>query len=76
MEQGLCDPTDQGVLGEGMVTDQPNTFEVTVPLIKGSHPIRIDYFQQGGGSALRVFWRYGDEPFTPIPPSALIPAQP
>ncbi len=67
---------DDMVLGEGMVAGQPNTFEVTAPLAKGSHPIRIDYFQQGGGSGLRVFWRLGDEPFTPIPPSALIPARP
>lgn len=67
---------DDLVLGEGMVPGQPNTFEVTVALFPGNHPIRIDYFQQGGGSALRVFWRHGDQAFTPIPPSALIPAQP
>jgi hypothetical protein len=67
---------DDIVLGEGMVSGQPNNFEVSVALSAGNHPIRIDYFQQGGGSALRVFWRHGEESFTPIPPSALIPAQP
>ncbi len=67
---------DDIVLGEGMAAGQPNTFEVRIALSAGIHPIRIDYFQQGGGSALRVFWRKGDASFTPIPPSALIPAQP
>jgi hypothetical protein len=67
---------DDLVLGEGMVAGQPNEFEVTVALSAGTHPIRIEYFQQGGGSALRVFWRRADQAFTPIPPSAFIPARP
>ena len=67
---------DEIVLAEGMVAGRPNEFEVTVALSAGTHPIRIEYFQQGGGSALRVFWRHGDQALTPIPPSALIPARP
>jgi hypothetical protein len=67
---------DDMVLGEGVTPGQPNDFEVTYNLSAGNHPIRVEYFQQGGGTALRVFWRYGDQAFTPIPPSALIPAQP
>jgi len=67
---------DGDALGEGLIPGQPNNFETTVELKVGDHPIQIDYFQQGGGSALRLFWRYGDEELTPVPPDALIPIQP
>ena len=67
---------DSHVIGEGVTPGQPNNFDTVVDLEAGEHPIRIEYFQQGGGSALRVFWRFGDQPFTPIPPSVLTPAQP
>ena len=67
---------DGNVLGEGLISGQPNTFETTVELEVGDHPIQIDYFQQGGGSALRLFWRFGDEDLAPVPPDALIPIQP
>lgn len=67
---------DGSVLGEGLTPGQPNNFDVTVELEAGNHPIQIDYFQQGGGSGLRLFWRHGDEPLAPVPPTALIPAQP
>jgi hypothetical protein len=67
---------DGGTIGEGMIAGQPNRFEATVNLESGDHPIQVEYFQQGGGSALRLFWKYGDQPFTPVPPSVLIPGQP
>jgi PA14 domain len=67
---------DGNVLGEGLIPGRPNTFETTVELEVGDHPIQIDYFQQGGGSALRLFWRFGDEDLAPVPPDALIPIQP
>ncbi len=67
---------DGNVLGEGVTAGQPNNFEATVDLSLGNHPIQVEYFQQGGGSALRLFWHLGDQPFTPVPPSALIPAHP
>jgi len=67
---------DGNVLGEGLIPGQPNSFETTVELEVGDHPIQIDYFQQGGGSALRLFWRYSDEQLTPVPPDTLIPVQP
>ena len=67
---------DGSVLGEGLIPGQPSNFEATVELEAGDHPIQIDYFQQGGGSALRLFWRYGDEELTPVPPGALSPIQP
>jgi 4-amino-4-deoxy-L-arabinose transferase-like glycosyltransferase len=67
---------DGNVISEGLIAGQPNTLEATVELTAGDHPIQIDYFQQGGGTALRLFWRYGDQPLIPVPPTALIPAQP
>jgi hypothetical protein len=67
---------DGAVLGEGLTAGQPNDINATVNLSSGDHPIQIDYFQQGGGSALRFFWSYNGELLTPVPPSALIPAQP
>jgi hypothetical protein len=67
---------DEQVVGEGMIPGQPNNFDVTVALPEGEVPIRLEYFQQGGGTALRFLWRLGDGPFSPVPPSALIPATP
>jgi hypothetical protein len=67
---------DGNAVSEGLIAGQPNTLEATVELTAGDHPIQIDYFQQGGGTALRLFWRYGNEPLSPVPPTALIPAQP
>ncbi|HSL44293.1 MAG TPA: PA14 domain-containing protein [Anaerolineales bacterium] len=63
-------------LGEGLTPGQPNRFEAIAELEAGDHPIQIDYFQQGGGSGLRLFWQHGDEQFMPVPPAALTPAQP
>jgi cytochrome c len=67
---------DGQVLGEGLEAGQPHNFEATVDLTAGDHPIQIDYFQQGGGTALKFFWRHGDGPETPVPPAALVPGQP
>ncbi len=60
-------------LGAGLKPNQPNDFEVNTALTKGRHPIQIDYFQLGGGSALRLFWQFGDRPLTPVPPEVLSP---
>ena len=67
---------DGNVLGEGLTAGQPNSFGANIDLEAGDHPIQIDYFQQGGGSGLRLFWSHDDSPLTPVPPTALIPAQP
>jgi hypothetical protein len=67
---------DGNILAEGLTAGQPNEFETNVELQAGDHPIQIDYFQQGGGSGLRLFWSYNGEPLTPVPPTALIPAKP
>ncbi len=71
MEQELI--IDGVELGASLEPNQPNDFEVRTELTKGRHPIQIDYFQQGGGSALRLFWQFGDNPLTPIPPEVLFP---
>ncbi|HTP00988.1 MAG TPA: PA14 domain-containing protein [Anaerolineales bacterium] len=67
---------DGTVLGEGMTAGQPNNFQGSMLLAAGDHPIQLDYFQQGGGSALRLYWRSLDQDWAPVPPEALIPAQP
>jgi hypothetical protein len=67
---------DNTVIGEGVTPGQPNSFEATVELPAGEHPIEVEYFQQGGGTALRFLWRFGDQPLTPVPPSVLTPAKP
>jgi hypothetical protein len=67
---------DGNTLAEGMTAGQPNEFDTNVELQVGDHPIQIDYFQQGGGSGLRLFWSFNGSPLTPIPPTALIPAKP
>lgn len=60
-------------LGAGLIPNQPNDFEVKTQLTKGRHSIQIDYFQQGGGSSLRLFWQFGDNPLVPIPPEVFNP---
>jgi len=67
---------DGQVLGEGLVAGQPNSFDAEVDLAPGDHPIQVDYFQQGGGTALRLIWSRDGGPETPVPPAALVPAQP
>lgn len=67
---------DGNVLGEGLTPGQPNDFETNVELEARDYPIQIDYFQQGGGSGLRLFWSYNGGPLTPVPPAALFPAKP
>lgn len=67
---------DGQVLGEGLILDQPNDFRASANLEPGDHPIQIDYFQRGGGSALEFYWRLPDGAEAPVPPSALLPESP
>jgi hypothetical protein len=64
------------VLGEGLAPDRPNNFEASLDLKPGDHPIQIDYFQRGGGSALEFYWQMPGGDQTPVPPSALVPEVP
>jgi hypothetical protein len=67
---------DGQTLGEWMEAGKPNTFDATLDLAAGDHPIEIDYFQQGGGTSLKFYWSKDGGEVTPVPPTALIPASP
>ena len=67
---------DGRVLGEGLTPYRANAFESEASLQPGDHPLAVEYVQYGGGNGLRLLWRHGDGPFEPVPPSALIPAEP
>ncbi len=67
---------DGQVLGEGLEPGRPNELTAEVDLAAGAHPIQIDYFQAGGGTALRFYWSRDGGLETPVPPAALTPAQP
>ena len=64
---------DGAVIGEGLVPNQINDIDVTVELAVGDHPIQIDYFQAGGGSALEFKWQPPGEPVSVVPMEALVP---
>ena len=64
------------VLAKALEGGAEQSFEVSVDLSQGDHPMVLDYFQQGVGSSLRVYWQRGDGPMMPIPPDALVPAEP
>ncbi len=67
---------DGKTLGDGTNVGHPNNFDVSVPLPAGDHTLEVDYVQQGGGSALRFYWRTPEQDWSPVPPDVLTPAQP
>ncbi len=74
-DDGVRFSLDGAVLGEGVIPDQPNSLNTGLELAPGDHPIEIDYFQRGGGSALEFFWSPPNRPEVPVPPSALLPGR-
>jgi hypothetical protein len=62
------------VLGEALTPDRPNQIWAERELSPGRYPIRIDYFQRYGGSALEFFWQPPGESEQPVPPRVLYPA--
>ena len=64
---------DGQVAGESMTPDQPNTVTVDLDLTAGPHPIRIDYFQRGGGKAMAFYWTPPHQPEQPVGPAYLHP---
>lgn len=64
---------DGETLGEALIPDRPNQVWVERELSPGLYPIRIDYFQRHGGSALEFFWQPPGEVEGPVPPGVLIP---
>jgi alpha-D-xyloside xylohydrolase len=65
---------DGRVLAEGMVPDTANVIRTSMKLTAGPHPIRIDYFQRGGGKSLEFFWRPPGLPMQPVSAQYLRPA--
>lgn len=76
VDDGARVTLDGKVIGEEMGAGAEHNFEMSVELDKADHPIVIDYFQEGVGSSLRVYWQKGDAPMIPIPPDALVPPSP
>jgi len=64
---------DGEVIGVGLVPNQTNDIDVQVELAAGDHPIQVDYFQAGGGSALEFRWQPPGEQVSVVPMEALIP---
>ena len=70
-DDGVRFTMDDKVVGEAMTPDRPNTVDVTLHLTAGPHPIRIDYFQQGGGKTMRFYWTPPGQPEQPVGPAYL-----
>jgi len=64
---------DGSVVAESLVPNQINDIDVQVELAAGDHPIQIDYFQAGGGSALEFKWQPPGEKVSVVPMEALVP---
>ncbi|HEY65032.1 MAG TPA: hypothetical protein G4O02_10725, partial [Caldilineae bacterium] len=73
-DDGLRVWLDGRLIGEGINPVGVNIVEATVPLSAGRHAIRIDYYQEGGGKALELWWAPPGRPRQVVPPSALYPA--
>jgi hypothetical protein len=67
---------DGEVVGEGMVPGRANVVEARRTLNAGRHPIRLEYFQQGGGKAIRLRWAPPGSPRAPVPAEVLWPSAP
>ncbi len=67
---------DGRVLGESLVPDTVNSVHAAAELTAGPHPVRIDYFQRGGGKALEFFWQPPGEALQPVAPRYLRPLPP
>jgi hypothetical protein len=73
-DDGLRVWIDGQLIGEGVNPAGVNIVEASVPLTAGRHAIRIDYYQEGGGKALELWWAPPGQPRQVVPPSALYPA--
>ena len=74
-DDGVRFTVDDQVAGESLQPDQPNTVDVTLHLTAGPHPIRIDYFQRGGGKAMAFYWTPPGQPAQPVGPAYLQPSR-
>ncbi len=62
------------MLGESLNPDTVNMVAAATNLTAGPHPVRIDYFQRGGGKALEFFWQPPGQAMQPVAPQYLRPA--
>ena len=67
---------DDKIVVEGLTPDGVNMVEANVELEAGPHAIKVDYFQNGGGKVLELFWQPPDGPLQPVAPRYLLPALP
>jgi hypothetical protein len=74
-DDGVRLTLDGQLLGESLIPDRPNQVRAGLELAPGEYPIRIDYFQRGGGSALEFFWQPPGQTETPVPPAVLTPTR-
>ncbi len=72
-DDGVRLTVDGQVLGESLNPDTVNMITAAANLTAGPHPIRIDYFQRGGGKALEFFWQPPGQPMQPVAPQYLRP---
>ncbi len=73
-DDGLRVWIDGQLIGEGVNPAGVNIVEASMPLAAGRHAIRIDYYQEGGGKALELWWAPPGQPRQVVPPSVLYPA--
>ena len=60
------------ISGKALINDGLHamiTKTLDVALEKGFHPVKIEFFQAGGGDGLTLNWKYGDNTVSPVPVS-------
>ncbi len=72
-DDGVRFTVDGQVVGESLNPDTVNAIDAGLNLSAGPHPIRIDYFQRGGGKALEFFWQPPGQAMQPVGPQYLQP---
>jgi len=72
-DDGVRLTLDGNLMGESVYSEGDSRIEIQVELSAGDHPIRIDYYQAGGGSGLVFKWQTPGGKMTLVPTSALIP---
>jgi hypothetical protein len=72
-DDGVALWLDGQLIGESLQADRANMVEGSTYLEEGWHPIRVEYFQRGGGKALELWWTRPGRGLQVVPPAALRP---